>query len=368
MHCGLAWAQKSFKQKHWIVGWLLAVKQSIPKTSIKSGHTCNLRRSCSQVKMNVTNKTSTLPPSSSGFYGLASVVISCIFYVIILVLAIFGNALVVGSFIRHRHLRTFTNYFVASLAVADITVGAVSIPMWMTILLLAPRDRVFSQVYFFLDSFSGTTSILHLMMISLERFFAIKYPVRHRNTGANVYYVFLVFVWVLPATMCGVSLELKKTERHLNIMIFFVAFFVIPLLVILFAYGGIWKVVRNRIMPQEGQSGQRSLKRDMRVIVTIALVILFFVIAWLPFFIVNVVTIYCPTCKTFNPHLILFMKFMHYSNSAVNPVVYAVKIPEFRRAFRQLVGLCLCRTENLRPRDNELFSGTDARGGPKGSQ
>jgi hypothetical protein len=251
---------------------------------------------------------------------------------------------------------------VVSLAVADITVGAVSIPMWMTILLLAPRDPIFSKVYFFLDSFSGTTSILHLMVISLERFYAITYPVRHRNSSEVVYYVSLVFVWVLPAVMCGASLELKKLERKLNIMILFLVFFVIPLIVILFAYGGIWRVVRNRVMPQAGQSGQRSLKRDMRVIVTIALVICFFVIAWLPFFIVNVVAIYCPTCKTFNPHLILFIKFMHYSNSAVNPVVYAVKIPEFRRAFRQLVGLCLCRPENRRARDNELFSGTDARG------
>ncbi|KAK3706143.1 hypothetical protein QZH41_001668 [Actinostola sp. cb2023] len=318
--------------------------------------------------MNYSNSSNATSTGSRGelsnllFYGLVPVVISCIFYVIIAVFAIFGNALVVGSFIRHRHLRTYTNYFVASLAVADILVGLVSIPMWMTSLLGSPKDPSFYVVYTLLDIFSGTTSIIHLMVISLERFYAISFPVRHRNTSAAVYHVSLVFVWVWPAIMCGLTLKLREYDKELNILILFLAFFVIPLAVILFAYGGIWKAVRSRVLPQPAQPGKRSLKRDMRVIVTIALLILFFVIAWLPFFIVNLFAAFCfPCISAYTASLLLFVKFMHYSNSAVNPIVYAVKIPEFRRAFRQLVGLCMCRAENLRPRDHELFSGTDIR-------
>lgn len=304
------------------------------------------------------NNTQSQPASLIDYLGLGPVIVLCMLYIIIALFAIFGNGLVVGSFIRHRSLRTFTNYFVVSLAVADMLVGLISIPMWMTSLLGANTGPIFLVVYTALDMFAGTTSIMHLMVISLERVYAIMFPVRHRNTNAAVYYVGLVFVWLWPAVMCGVSVPLRTYNKHLNILIIFIAFFVLPLIVILLAYGGIWKTVRSRVMPQASDSGKRSLKRDMRVIVTIALVVLFFVISWMPFFIVNLVATYCMDCiRSFSTELLLFMKFMHFSNSAVNPIVYAVKIPEFRRAFRQLVGLCLCRRRNLRPRDHELFSG-----------
>lgn len=117
----------------------------------------------------------------------------------------------------------------------------------------------------------------------------------------------------------------------------------LPLIVILLAYGGIWKTVRSRVIPQANSSGQRSHTRDMRLIVTIAIVVLLFVISWMPFFIMNVVAIFCLQCVLpVYPKISLFVKFMHFSNSAANPIVYAVKIPELRRAFRQFVGLCLC--------------------------
>lgn len=314
------------------------------------------------------SQTNRQQPTTIEIYGLVPVIISCIFYVIIAVFAIFGNGLVVGSFIRHRYLRTFTNYFVVSLAVADMSVGLISIPMWMMVLLGSISDPMFFTVYTSLDIFAGTTSIFHLMFISLERVYAIVFPVRHRNINSAVYYVSLVFVWLWPAIMSGVSVPLRKYDKHLNILVLFIVFFVLPLVVILVAYGGIWKTVRTRVMPQATAAGKRSLKRDMRVIVTIALVILFFVISWMPFFILNLVAVYCSQCmKGYQTDLLLFIKFMHYSNSAVNPIVYAVKIPEFRRAFRQLVGLCLCRAKNLRPRDHELFSGTDVKPGTSNS-
>ncbi|EDO36816.1 predicted protein, partial [Nematostella vectensis] len=277
------------------------------------------------------------------------VVISSMIYVMIAILAVVGNALVVGSFIRHARLRTFTNYFVASLAVADIIVGLISIPMWTAFVILHPLSLTYPgyvMTYTVLDIFAGITSILHLMVISLERFYAVAYPVRHRNTNAWVYYICLVFVWVVPAVFAGTSEHFRKADKKVYMITMFAVFFLLPLFVILLAYAGIWRVVRNRVIPQATQRSS-NLKRDMRVIVTIALVIALFVISWLPFFIINMLITFCKNCvigfkglpPLYSAHLLLFVKVMHYFNSAVNPVCYAVKIPEFRRAFRQLVGL-----------------------------
>ena len=265
------------------------------------------------------------------------VIVSCTLYVIIAFLAVFGNGLVVGSFIRHSRLRTITNYFVVSLAVADILVGVISIPIWISMLLYSSGGQRMQTVYNALDLFAGSCSILHLVAISLERFYAVVYPIRHRNTSAKVYYIFLIAVWIIPAAACGSSVEFKKTNREANMLFLFIVFFVMPLLVILYTYARIWHTANSRIQPSQETS--RSMKRDMRIAVTIALVIGFFVIAWLPFFTVQLLLVFCQKCQPtiFSTELLLFVKFMHYSNSAVNPIVYAVKIPEFRRAFKQLV-------------------------------
>ena len=293
-----------------------------------------------------------------------TVIVSCVFYVIIAFLAVFGNGLVVGSFIRHSRLRTITNYFVVSLAVADILVGVISIPIWISMLLYSSGGETIGTVYYVLDLFAGSCSILHLVAISLERFFAVVYPIRHRNTSAKVYYIFLVAVWVIPAAACGSSVELRNTNRDANMLFLFIVLFVIPLLVILFTYARIWHVANSRIQPT--QESSRSMKRDMRIAFTIALVIGFFVIAWLPFFTVQLLLVFCEKCqpRIYSTDLLLFVKFMHYSNSAVNPIVYAVKIPEFRRAFKQLVGLCFCcctKNEGSSTTVAELLSATDIR-------
>lgn len=315
---------------------------------------------------NHSNPNAARPPPmiDSPLYKREAIIVSCTFYVVIASLAVFGNGLVVASFGRHSRLRTITNYFVVSLAAADILVGVISIPIWISMLLYSSGGDTLQQVYYVLDLFAGTCSILHLVTISLERFFAVVYPIRHRNTSANVYYVSLIFVWIIPAAACGSALKLRVENRQANMLFLFIVFFVIPLLVILFTYARIWHAASHRIQPSHDTS--RTMKRDMRIAVTIALVIGFFVIAWLPFFIVQLLIVFCKRCQPgiFSTELLLFLKFMHYSNSAVNPIVYAVKIPEFRRAFKQLVSLCLycCTNQSSRSVTADIVSGTDMRG------
>ena len=64
----------------------------------------------------------------------ARVVVSLFFLLIISVFAIFGNILVCAAFAKNKSLRILTNYYVVSLAVSDILVGAINVPIWMYIL------------------------------------------------------------------------------------------------------------------------------------------------------------------------------------------------------------------------------------------
>lgn len=88
------------------------------------------------------------------------VLISTTFLVIIILMALFGNVLVVIAFAVFQKLRSMTNYFIVSLAVADILVAAVSMPVWVAYLLTGPAwmfDLWLQQVlksFTFLNLFS----------------------------------------------------------------------------------------------------------------------------------------------------------------------------------------------------------------------
>ena len=99
--------------------------------------------------------TSATPSSANNETSMAEkfdeevVLISTTFLVIIIIMALFGNVLVVTAFAVFQKLRNVTNYFIVSLAVADILVAAVSMPVWMAYLITGPTwmfDKWVQQV------------------------------------------------------------------------------------------------------------------------------------------------------------------------------------------------------------------------------
>lgn len=267
-----------------------------------------------------------------------SVIVACFFYTIIALVAVFGNLMVVTAFFINDKLRSVTNYFVLGLAVADILVGAISVPLWMYIVnayttpTLPQNFKSLNAFYTTMDSFAGISSILHLMAISMERYFCVGWAVKHRNMPKYVYYVALFLVWLISALAACVKLMVPKIEQGDLVLLVFVVFFLLPLTIIVVAYAAIWKIAMTRM---NNNPSKRSLKREIRTATTIAFVIGFFLIAWTPFFVTLVVYAYCPLSKCpFNWSATIFYKVLHYSNSSINPIVYGVRIPEFRKTFK----------------------------------
>lgn len=305
----------------------------------------------------LANATQPIPRGGGGdFSNLSSesVIVACFFYTIIALVAVFGNLMVVIAFFINDKLRTVTNYFVLGLAAADILVGAISVPLWMYILNYYADQKKIDQrfanlniLYTTLDSFAGISSILHLMAISMERYFCVGWAVKHRNMPKYVYYIALFLVWFISALAACIKLMIPNIKSEDRVLLTFVVFFLLPLTIIVVAYAAIWKIAMTRM---NNNPSKRSLKREIRTATTIAFVIGFFLVAWTPFFVSLVVVVYCPITKCpFNWSATIFYKVLHYSNSSINPVVYGVRIPEFRKTFKfifkRILGpiLSLCR-------------------------
>lgn len=92
-----------------------------------------------------------------------------------------GNLLVIIAFLTTPKLKTKTNYFIFSLAIADLLVGLFSVPLWIYVVLSLDFSSLLYQYYKLADTLSGSSSILHLTCVSVERCYAIVAPLKHRK-------------------------------------------------------------------------------------------------------------------------------------------------------------------------------------------
>lgn len=91
--------------------------------------------------------------------------------VVIIVAALFGNLLVIVSVMRHRKLRVITNYFVVSLALADMLVAIWAMCFNASVEITGRWlfGPFMCDVWNSLDVYFSTVSILHLCCISVDR-------------------------------------------------------------------------------------------------------------------------------------------------------------------------------------------------------
>lgn len=119
---------------------------------------------------------------------------------IIIVLTIFGNVLVILSVFTYRPLRIVQNFFIVSLAVADLTVAVFVLPFNVAYSILG--KWIFGihlcEMWLTCDIMCCTASILNLCAIALDRYWAITDPINYaqKRTLKRVL-IMIGLVWVI---------------------------------------------------------------------------------------------------------------------------------------------------------------------------
>lgn len=106
------------------------------------------------------------------------------------------------------------------------------------------------------------------------------------------------------------------------------------------------KVVINEPLPTVKKPGavyqfieekQRiSLSKERRAARTLGIIMGVFVVCWLPFFLMYVITPFCSGCCP-SRRVISFITWLGYINSALNPIIYTIFNLDFRKAFKKLL-------------------------------
>ena len=281
------------------------------------------------------------------FITTGEFIVNILFYTCVFIAIFVGNALVISAYEKNWRLQTTTNTFILGLAVADLLVGFVSIPFWLYVyschyfhITLHP---VGYELYITFDVFIGCASIFQLTAISIERCIAIVWPIRHRGLHEGVFHAMIISALGCSALVAGLyPVQLKHWEEGYTAFIFSVCF-VGPFIVMFGVYALMYETAsrsRSRVHPE---GAAPTLRREIRVAGTVALVTGIFMIAWFPFFVVTVVATYDLERLPEPPglfRLIAFVKALHYTNSALNPILYGYRNPEMRRTMRSVALRC----------------------------
>ena len=274
-----------------------------------------------------------------------------------------GNSLVCLAFYRNRRLRTVTNFYILSLAVADIMVATFVFPFGTVASWLRrwPFSDKFCQFTGFLSLYWAEVSLCIVALTSINRYLCVVKPQRYamlftkRKTIRSIislwigpFIMSLIYTVATPVTYQWQSNSLcclpkyhdEKSERILTIM--FACLSLIAMSLVIFGYSRVYCVVRRHsvaIIPslrETNSQGTISPQEIKSSRVLFASVFGFFV-CWTPFIVFSVlqfgfrVNIYSSTESI---HLLL-------SNFSawINPVIYGVMNRAMRKGFKNIL-LC----------------------------
>ncbi|KAF6772342.1 hypothetical protein AHF37_08579 [Paragonimus kellicotti] len=201
-------------------------------------------------------------------YPPHKVIILCIVLSIITAVTIGGNLLVILAVGLVKKLRTPSNFLIVSLALSDLLVGLLVIPLTGYIDMADPKylTEALCDTYISFDVLMCTASILNLCAISIDRYLAITRPLQYAAKRTPQRMVLMIgSVWIASALisippMFGFKEEFVpgKCEYNNNVIYQIYATcgaFYIPLVVMIVLYGRIFILARR--MAQEDAKQKR---------------------------------------------------------------------------------------------------------------
>lgn len=306
------------------------------------------------------------------------------------ILTMFGNFVTILAVLTHRKLRTKTNAFIVSLAIADMCVSLLVMPFGIYQQL---NDKVWllgdtvCRLASSFDVMMCTVSIFHLSSLAIDRYLAICRPFLHERLTVRMIVGMLVFCWVTPVFIsflpimngwnkygieeylqCAFPPEAKACVFIVNIpfaiVCSLIAFYV-PVVFMGVCNVKIYMAANKqahqiRALEAAGNHSQmmshhkrKKFHHEAKAAKTLGIIMGCFSVCWFPFFIMNIIDPIVGYRIPYIPWMVAL--WLGYINSMMNPVLYFFFNRHFNYAYRRLLKCRVCK--GVRDYDEEMITG-----------
>ena len=246
------------------------------------------------------------------------------------------NAFTITGFARIRHLRKRSTYLIINLTVADLLVGAVTGPLF--VYQMSPEENsCLTWPRFFISTFDSTFPIasqVNLCLISLDRLHATIFPFRHCLIRKWVYFKIIIYSWFIAFLLAILVAALELTELD-GLWYAWASFGILTILVLAVSYFII--ILNFKSNPHPSHHG--SIHSERKLSITLFIVTGVSLLTILPWGIYSSMPVRLRK-ELWNTSDVVIQNVLvviYLANSVVNPLVYAIRMQEFRKAIGNLI-------------------------------
>ena len=313
-------------------------------------------------------------------------VVKIVAYVVIIATSLVGNILIISVTRRTRSMQKVAFNFVVNMAIADLCTTVINMPESLAVEIRdsdewMPGDLgiVICKLLPFCQEVCAFCSILSLLAIALDRFFAICFPLKRIMT-TRLSKIIILSTWLIPCISSAPMIVANNVVEDEGqpycveewpapfdddkastdyTIILFVLFYMLPLVIISTLYSCVIYKIWHRKTPGNRSSltnrlYSRSRRKALKMFIAI---VICFALCWLPYHVSFFLISYNENFYCGLPQDLYFIgSFLSHAISAVNPCIYIMFNKDYRNGVKRLLS-CARRSNALYP---ENISRTDA--------
>lgn len=286
-------------------------------------------------------------------------------FCLLFVLSLLGNSFIGIIVYTTQSMRKPINYFITNVALSDLLFPIFIFPEYLTglyagsWLISGSLGQALCKLILFLANVSTGVSVQSLVLIAVDRFGAVVFPLRSPLISPKLCPFFILTTWVVAMALFSPSLLAYKVVEYPDglvcesrwkeafgesfsganyILATFVVYLYIPttLLAILYAII-VFKLKIHKVPGEQSVNAEEQRKRRNRNVLKLAIAIVVgFVLCWFPFSVIVLQSYYgrlsCAVLLSWNIAL-----FMAFSNCAINPCICFIFSANYRQGFKRLL-------------------------------
>ncbi|XP_026151758.1 trace amine-associated receptor 6-like [Mastacembelus armatus] len=283
------------------------------------------------------------------------------------VLTVFLNLLVIISISHFKQLHSPTNFLILSLAVSDFFVGLLTMLQTTLVEGCWFLGDLMCSLYHFVGYIITSTSVGAMILISIDRYVAICDPMHYsiRVTQKRVK-VCVCLCWICSVIFQSLNLndvlyepgrynscfgECMYVINYIAGIVDVIFCFILPITVIVVLYMRVFVVavsqaraMRSHIVTVTVQGSVKvtAKKSELKAARTLGIVVVVFLLCLCPYYCVALTG----KDNLMNAYSAAFVICLYYFNACLNPLIYALFYPWFRKSVKFIVTLKILQPDS----------------------